>query len=622
MTDEQKFILNEEETMQLLTAFFHEALKFINVPKDKYPEINIGVGFSINGMEPIHIEYEKRKILFFIPFFKMMISLNRNAKNDSPTIYRTFGYKLAYIWNNYLTTGTKTNFITDIESSIFAESLKIVKGIPIHKNPLLPSNIKQIIGFDPNDKKPILEMLKNKFGMDCIVNKGYDIASRQVNEFISFSPDEYKKRGEELGNLYIESINRQIPSLKENEPGSITNPFPNVDAAADFILKTEQEYLLSDRYRHKINNEQFYYDFERNYFRISWASPHVGYYHLNNAESPCFVVNQLTQTDKTMIPRFSIKPSLRRNKFLYRGQAEFFSPCKPSLFRDSRKSYYVDDMIQINEMEVLLREHPLVKLFEQGFMLMNEFVRFKVNYVGLSQHYYNRTHLLDLTNDIEVAKFFAITTFDMNNDRYIEYDGDKLGVLYYFDIQADTFSKREGRKYNIDTIGKQPFMRSGNQSGFLINLEREDDFNLLPEVRYVFFRHDKNITSRIFKESMNGDKYMPQEILRTHWYTRMADEKERKKISYEALKINFANNPHESHSHILKELQKKGFEISNKYKSTFTDDELDLYYKNSEQIWAEFCSNIFFYGPEGLLLKKHLVNLPNDKRYRWAFYRN
>ena len=37
MTDEQKFILNEEETMQLLTAFFHEALKFINVPKDKYP---------------------------------------------------------------------------------------------------------------------------------------------------------------------------------------------------------------------------------------------------------------------------------------------------------------------------------------------------------------------------------------------------------------------------------------------------------------------------------------------------------------------------------------------------------------------------------------------------------
>ena len=271
-------------------------------------------------------------------------------------------------------------------------------------------------------------------------------------------------------------------------------------------------------------------------------------------------------------------------------------------------------------MEVLLREHPLVKLFEQGFMLMNEFIQFKINYVGLSQHYYNNTHLLDLTSDMEVAKFFAVTTFDMKNDCYVEYDGDKLGVLYYFDIQADTFNERKGRRYRIDTIGKQPFMRSGNQSGFLINMEREDDFNLFPEVRYVFFKHDPNITSRIFKEAMNGDKYMPQEILRTHWYKRMADEKERKKVSYEALMLNFANNPHESHNHILKKLQKKGFKISNK--STFTDDELDMYYKNSIHIWNDFCSNIYFYSPEGELMKKHLLNLPNDERYKWAFYRN
>ena len=230
--------------------------------------------------------------------------------------------------------------------------------------------------------------------------------------------------------------------------------------------------------------------------------------------------------------------------------------------------------------------------------------------------------IIPVTSIIDVAKFFAVTTFDMENDRYVEYNGDQLGVLYYFDIQADTFTERIGRKYKIDTIGKQPFMRSGSQSGFLINLHRDDDFNLFPEVRYLFFKHDPAITSRIFKESMNGDKYMPQEILRTHWYKRMADEKERMKISYEALKLNFANNTHESHSKILKELQMKGFKISNKYKSSFTDDELDLYYKNSERIWAEFCSNIHFYGPEGVLLKKHLINLPNDKRYRWAFYRN
>lgn len=615
-----KFLMNEEETLQLLTAFFHEALRFLNVPEEDYPEIKNELGCSVYCFEPIHINYKKKRILFMVSFVKSIIARNPNTKNDCPTVYRAYGYKLAYIWHTFLTTGKEVNFITDIESTIFAETLQVIKGIPILTNIQPQYNTQHTPGFDPNNKSPILKMLKDKFGMECMIRQGYDIVSQRIRNFITYTPNECIKRGKELGELFHESINRRMPSTGDNELGSMANPFPNVDAAADFILEIEKKYLQTDRYRQRIDNEQFYYDFERNYFRVSWASPNVGYYDLGNTTYPCFVVNQLEQKKRTQIPRFTIKPSLRNNKFLFRGQAEFYSPCRPSLFRDEKKSYYVDDMIQINEMEVLLREHPLVKLFEQGFMLMNEFIQFKINYVGLSQHYYNNTHLLDLTSDMEVAKFFAVTTFDMKNDCYVEYDGDKLGVLYYFDIQADTFNERKGRRYHVDTIGKQPFMRSGNQSGFLINMEREDDFNLFPEVRYVFFKHDPNITSRIFKEAMNGDKYMPQEILRTHWYKRMADEKERKKVSYEALMLNFANNPHESHNHILKKLQKKGFKISNK--STFTDDELDMYYKNSIHIWNDFCSNIYFYSPEGELMKKHLLNLPNDERYKWAFYRN
>ena len=199
--------------------------------------------------------------------------------------------------------------------------------------------------------------------------------------------------------------------------------------------------------------------------------------------------------------------------------------------------------------------------------------------------------------------------------------GDKLGVLYYYDIKADTFAGREGRNYVVDTIGKQPFMRSGNQSGFLINLGRDDDFNILPDVRYVFFKHNPSITSRIFKESMNGDKYMPQEMLRSHWYKRMIDINERKRISYEALKLNYRENPGESHSRILRELRNKGYKIYKDSVPKFTEDELDQYYKHSIEIWEGFCSDVYFYGPEGELLKKHLINLPNDERYRWAFYR-
>ena len=46
--DNNKFILNEKETLQLLTAFFHEALRFLNISKDDYPKITIGFGISDN----------------------------------------------------------------------------------------------------------------------------------------------------------------------------------------------------------------------------------------------------------------------------------------------------------------------------------------------------------------------------------------------------------------------------------------------------------------------------------------------------------------------------------------------------------------------------------------------
>lgn len=338
------------------------------------------------------------------------------------------------------------------------------------------------------------------------------------------------------------------------------------------------------------------------------------------------MVNQLSERPghHGEIPRFSIKPSLANNKFLFRGQSQFYDKCVPGMFRSEEnvaRHQYVEDAIQINELEVLLRQHPLVRLFEQGFYLLHEFFRFRVDYEGLAQHYYGRTPMLDLTSDMEVAKFFAVTWFNMTEDRYEKYTGNELGVLYYYDLAPDAFTRRDGRDYLVETIGKQPFMRSGNQSGFLIRLDDTKDFNKLPEVRYVFFRHDSAITDRIFAASGNGDKYMPHEMLRTHWHKRMNDEKAKKEISTEAVQLNFKNNTGVSHNSIVKELRSKGFHISPKNKQSFSEEELDLYYSGALDFWSEFCSNIHIYSPEGTLLHKHLMNLPNDPRYRWAFYR-
>ena len=579
----------------MLQGFCYEALRFLKVSAEKFPKFAVGVAMQTDGKaNPLIIDYTHSKVLVCIPVFRILFS--GVTGNDAPTMYRLMGYKLARFWYRFTITNNVERFsITDTDSSVFAQSLMTLKGCRI--NPSTPV------------VSEVLKMLKEEFKIECELVTGNTHAKEKI-DVIRPTQSEHMKITEHWKILREENINRSLASLTEGDLGSKSNPFDNVDEAADYIKKIEQERLSTDQYRQEIAREEYFYDGQ--IFRISWASANVSYYPIEGASDNCFVVNQLSTHNK-----FVLKPSLANHKFLYRGQSRFFSPCKPSLFREN-KDYFVDDIIQIKEFQCLLKTHPLVQLFETGFELLHDTFFFKINYDGLSQHYYNTTPWLDLTSDMEVAKFFAVTTFNMKLDCYEKYTGNELGVLYYFDLKADSFQNNDKRNYFVNNIGKQPFMRSGNQSGFLINIAKDEDFNNYPEVRYVFFRHNPIITDRIFAQFDNGDRIMPEEILRSHWHHRMNDEKIKKLISTEALKLNYKDNPHESHTKIKKALQNKGFKIK-KYQPSFTKEELEQYYATSLEFWHEFCSNIHFYSPEGALMKEHLINLPLDPRYKWAF---
>lgn len=592
-----KFVLSDWETLLLLEGFSCDALRFLKVPKELYPKFKIGALMEVDGRaNPLYIDYEKSKVLVFIPVIRMI--LTSAAGNDSPTSFRMLGYQIARFWKRYLDTGNIELFNPlDEDSLIFAYALMMLKG-------LRPDNRM------PNAKA--IEMLRDEFNISCRMDVAFDKNKTQY-PVLRFTPSMQEREVRRWEGLIKANIERPLDAIVEGELGSQSNPFANVDEAAAYILKIEQERLATDPYRQVVYDEQYFYDGVT--FRIPWASAHVSYYPMDNVPRSSFIVNQLSTHNK-----FVLKPSLAHNKFLYRGQSQFFPKCLPSMFRAKEKDYFVDDMIQINELECLLKTHPLVRLFEQGVELFHDYFRFKIHYGGLAQHYYNNTHYLDLTSDMEVAKFFAVTTFSMDKDCYEKYSGNELGVLYYFDLKADSFQKNDQRSYIIDNIGKQPFMRSGNQSGFLVSMNKGDDFNTYPGVRYVFFRHDQAITDRIFAQYDSGNVLMPDEILRRHWYDRMHDEEAKKIVSTDAVKLNFANNPHESHNKIRKALQQKGFKIK-PYHPSFTDEELDLYYQTALEFWEEFCSNVYFYSPEGALMKEHLRNLPNDPRYRWAFYK-
>jgi len=310
-------ILTDAEIMEMLGAFYSEALRFLRVPQDQWAKISVGIVFD--GAEEkvsiISINYEKRKILVNLFVLKMIIQSNPKAVGDTPSVYRSYGYKLARFWQQYLKTGECHIFEEDKDSDDFAMALGIVKGLPQIDLPINESMV-EAVRHNPFDREAAIRMLRDEFGMDCCVKQGFDIFNKETRMFVTLTDGERQRRGTELLKLFEDSNNRSLPKINEGELGSKSNPFANVDKAAEYILAIEKERLGTDVYRQAIKDEQYFFDDRHGCFRISWASANVGYYPLKGVDYPCFVVNQLSQRDghAAEMPRFSIKPSLAQNK--------------------------------------------------------------------------------------------------------------------------------------------------------------------------------------------------------------------------------------------------------------------------------------------------------------------
>ena len=247
------------------------------------------------------------------------------------------------------------------------------------------------------------------------------------------------------------------------------NVFENILQARDYILKHEEEVLANDKTRQKAPIccpfSDFTKLFEEQSIRIippdSLEYPCAAYF--NDADDSKFIMNKL------MSGRYALKPNLRNHKFLFRGETEFHSPCKPSLFRDPKKKYFLDYMIHGDEMFYLILSHPLVQLLDLGVVLNGELVRFEMNLYGLIQHYYNKSALLDLTSDMNVALFFATQKYDWKTDSYspLTDESHEPGVLYFYDIDPFRDFQMQPNEELLSTIGLQVFPRSGRQRGFI-----------------------------------------------------------------------------------------------------------------------------------------------------------
>ena len=247
--------------------------------------------------------------------------------------------------------------------------------------------------------------------------------------------------------------------------------FENIYEARDYILSLEAKVLAKDINRKStpicINPPQYNVPFDK-YIKnaiIPMDSLDYSYSaYFNYADDDKFIMTRLNSG------RYSLNPNLRNRKFLFRGESEFHPICKPNLYRNPKKQYFLDSFIYGDEMIRLILSHPLVQLLDLGIKLNNKLCRFEMNYYGLLQHYYNKTSLLDLTSDISVALFFATQEYDPKYDKYspITDKNHEVGIIYYYDIDIDRDFKLEVNGELLTTIGLQVFPRSGRQKGFSI----------------------------------------------------------------------------------------------------------------------------------------------------------
>lgn len=468
-----------------------------------------------------------------------------------------------------------------------------------------------------------IKILSNEFGLDGTMFK---MLTQPYNGAYFYKVRLSERCRKALVLKYQSPLPFRAKYPSGSEKGTLNNPFNDINEAVDYLNKIEREAYESDTRMNDIANMRYFYDSNQQQFRILWASPYVAH-KKNSFARNSFIMSQMEPLNPQRPDDFffCLKPNLYKHKFLYRGQSDYYRgrPCVPNMFRDdkhNKENYFLDYMIFSQEIELLAKSHPIVKLLEQGIELKHDLFKIRMQYSGLAQHYYNKSRFLDFTSDIDVMKFFATT--DYHNGKYFpNEDLNKIGVLYYYELKfPEAFQQHNG--YAMKNIGKQVFLRSGLQSGFLLEMEKGVDLKKdVAEVHAIYFKHNKELSKQIFEQSNLGEKYFAEDLLQHAWEDRMKKRFEEKIVSRAAVLLNVSRNIGESEKSITDKLRSLGIRVDD-FVPSFTDEELNDFYSNIDKWWNSFCDDIHFHDVEDEIYRQELKDAINNPKYKWAFEYN
>lgn len=191
----------------------------------------------------------------------------------------------------------------------------------------------------------------------------------------------------------------------------------------------------------------------------------------------------------------------------YRGQNEDFGICKTTLDRCKTEKEQFLNICRTVVFEELLEIHPFIKYIYSLPPIGKNYL--SVNLTGMAQHYGLHTDYLDITNNFDVACFFATCKYE--NGKYHPIGNiQKAGVIYRINELCMTtpYFKSD---IEIDYLGWQPLPRPEQQRASVLKVSKDTNLDTVSGVQKYYFKHSISQSKRLWKMFDEGKTLFPDD---------------------------------------------------------------------------------------------------------------
>lgn len=359
-----------------------------------------------------------------------------------------------------------------------------------------------------------------------------------------------------------------------------------------------------------ISYEEIFNMRQKNQQEIIWAHKvndeiiKYGYFKSAQNEKERMLNEMLYSTGQLIQYSYGCVAKQMHLSFFYRGEKAYYGSSKASLHRIVPKNkrdrfiYYFIENMKIAEFNIFLNKLNIIQNWKMS----------SVNYDALAQHYGLKTDFLDITNNFDIALFFACCKYDEFEKKWKPLSQSDIqkqenstidpryGVIYKGKALSEDFLYGFGNQnaYNpVLPVGFQPLMRCHLQHAYTMKMNEEDDLYQDPRFEILIFEQSPELSNKIFQDMKQGEYIYPRyeiglldnqicKIKNTKIFSREALENVYSRLSnfpylqeYSTISIEMAE----------KMLCEKGITISSNY-CAVNEKEIAIINKNcSENMW-------------------------------------